>query len=159
MSSAHRPLPPHLRCRRSIVLQSPTLRLEWRFTGNPSSPGSHLRCWSGTLRTSLVDYSMALAAQDRASRATAGRGRVPGQQGVPFFAPISLSTCSTPAFPPNSKHPAHLRNKECGDGTETVSYSTPTIVFGSSRNRELDALSAERDPLYGRIVKEVVKAP
>lgn len=111
------------------------------------------------LEKSIADNKMGLVAQASASRAAAGRGvKIPGNMVLMVFRNDYAVRMLNASIPAGFEAPLRIYVTENADGTSTVSYRSATAVFSPYRNSELDALAAELDPIFERIVNDAVKA-
>jgi uncharacterized protein (DUF302 family) len=112
------------------------------------------------LEKSIADNKMGLVAQASASRAAAGRGvKIPGNMVLMVFRNDYAVRMLKASIPTGFEAPLRIYVTENADGTSTVSYRSPTAVFSPYRNSEIDALAAELDPIFERIVNDAVKGP
>lgn len=109
------------------------------------------------LETSTADNKMVLVAQASASRGAAGRGvKIPGNTVLMVFRNDFAVRMLQASVAAGFEAPLRIYVTENSDGTTTVSYRTPSVVFSPYRNTELDALAKELDPIFARIVNDAV---
>lgn len=110
------------------------------------------------LEKSIVDNKMGLVAQASASKGAASKGiKIPGNAVLMVFRPDFAVRMLKASVAAGIEAPLRIYITENADGTTSVSYRTPSIVFSPYRNSELDALATELDPIFDRIVGDAVQ--
>ena len=110
------------------------------------------------LEKSITDHKMGLVAQASASKAAAGRGvKIPGNTVLMVFRNDFAVRMLQASVAAGFEAPLRIYVTENPDGTTTVGYRTPSVVFAPYRNTELDTLAKELDPIFARIVNDAVR--
>jgi len=110
------------------------------------------------LEKSIVDNKMGLVAQASASKGAASKGiKIPGNAVLMVFRPDFAVRMLKASIAAGFEAPLRIYITENADGTTSVSYRTPSVVFSPYRNSELDALATELDPIFDRIVGDAVQ--
>lgn len=110
------------------------------------------------LEKSIVDNKMGLVAQASASKGAASKGiKIPGNAVLMVFRPDFAVRMLKASVAAGIEAPLRIYITENADGTTSVSYRTPSIVFSPYQNSELDALATELDPIFDRIVGDAVQ--
>jgi len=109
------------------------------------------------LEKSVADNGMGVVAQASASRGAAGRGvKIPGNAVVMVFRNDFAVRMLEASVPAGVEAPLRLYVVGNADGTATLSYRPPTVVFAPYRVPKLDALARELDPIFAKIAAEAV---
>jgi uncharacterized protein (DUF302 family) len=109
------------------------------------------------LEKSIAGNNMGLVAQASASRGAANRDvKIPGNIVLMVFRNDYAVSMLKASIPAGIEAPLRIYVTENEDGSSTISYIPPTTVFSPYKNRELDALAAEMDPIFERIVNDAV---
>jgi len=111
------------------------------------------------LERAVTDEKMGLVCHANAQRAAAGRGvAIKGNQVLLVFrndfAVRLLAADPAAGF----EAPIRIYVYENADGTATVSYLPPSVVFGPFRHPEVQAVAKELDPIFKAIVDRGVAA-
>lgn len=110
------------------------------------------------LEKSIADNKMGLVAQASASRGAANRDiKISGNVVLMVFRNDYAVRMLNASIPAGIEAPLRIYVTENENGSSIISYLSPTTVFSSYKNRELDALAAEMDPIFERIVNDAVK--
>lgn len=132
------------------------LAQEARITGVSRAPFQKV---AEALERAIAEEKMGLVCHANAQRGAAGRGvTIKGNQVLMVFRPdfaIRLLAADPKA---GFEAPIRIYLYENADGTATVSYSPPSAVFASYRNREVQAIGAELDPIFKAIVDRALAA-
>lgn len=100
-------------------------------------------------------HGLGVVAKASASRGAAARGvKIPGNAVVMVFRndiAVRLLAASVPA---GIEAPLRIYVTENADGTATLSYRTPSVLFAPYRNPEVDRIARELDELLGRIARD-----
>lgn len=109
------------------------------------------------LEKSIADNKMGLVAQASASKAAASKGiQIPGNAVLMVFRPDFAVRMLKASVSAGIEAPLRIYVTENADGTASVSYRTPSVVFAPYRNGELDAIAKELDPIFARIVSDAL---
>jgi len=111
------------------------------------------------LERAVADEKMGLVCHANAQRAAAGRGiAIKGNRVLMVFrndfAVRLLAADPAAGF----EAPIRIYVYENADGTATVSYLPPSVVFGPYRHPEVQAVAKELDPIFKAIVDRGVAA-
>jgi uncharacterized protein (DUF302 family) len=111
------------------------------------------------LERAVTDEKMGLVCHANAQRAAAGRGvAIKGNQVLMVFrndfAVRLLAADPASGF----EAPIRIYVYENADGTATVSYLPPTVVFAPYRHPDVQAIAKELDPIFKAIVDRGVAA-
>ncbi|PKO90220.1 MAG: hypothetical protein CVU16_10715 [Betaproteobacteria bacterium HGW-Betaproteobacteria-10] len=110
------------------------------------------------LEKSITDNKMGLVAQASASKGAASKGiKIPGNAVLMVFRPDFAVRMLKASVAAGIEAPLRIYVTENADGTTSVSYRTPSVVFSPYRNTELDKLASELDPIFERIVGDAVQ--
>ena len=129
---------------------------ESRVTVKSTAPFARV---AEALERAVTDEKMALVCHANAQRAAAGRGvTVKGNQVLMVFrndfAVRLLAVDPAAGF----EAPIRIYVYENGDGTATVSYLPPSVVFAPYRHPEVQAVARELDGIFKAIVDRGVAA-
>ncbi|SBT09418.1 conserved exported hypothetical protein [Candidatus Accumulibacter aalborgensis] len=110
------------------------------------------------LEKSITENKMGLVAQASASKGAASKGiKIPGNAVLMVFRPDFAVRMLKASVAAGIEAPLRIYVTENADGTTSVSYRTPSVVFSPYRNSELDKLASELDPIFERIVGDAVQ--
>jgi uncharacterized protein (DUF302 family) len=109
------------------------------------------------LEQAVTDHKMALVCHANAQRGAAGRGvGIKGNQVLMVFrndfAVRLLAADPAAGF----EAPIRIYLYENADGTATLSYVPPSVVFAGYRNAEVQKIAAELDPIFKAIVDQAL---
>ncbi len=111
------------------------------------------------LERAIAEEKMGLVCHANAQRGAAGRGvTIKGNQVLMVFRPdfaIRLLAADPRA---GFEAPIRIYVYENADGTATVSYLPPSALLAPYRNREVQAIGAELDPILKAIVDRALAA-
>lgn len=100
-------------------------------------------------------HGLGVVAKASASRGASARSvKIPGNAVVMVFRndiAVRLLAASVPA---GIEAPLRLYVTENADGTATLSYRVPSVLFAPYRNAEVDRIARELDALLAAIVKD-----
>lgn len=100
---------------------------------------------------------MGLVAQASASKGAASKGiKIPGNAVLMVFRPDFAVRMLKASIPAGFEAPLRIYVTENTDGTTSVSYRTPSVIFAPYRNADLDILAKELDPIFAGIVGDAV---
>lgn len=149
------------RCRRALVLTAvcsllagilPTQAAaqDGRVTVKSTAPFGRV---AEALERAVTDEKMGLVCHANAQRAAAGRGvAIKGNQVLMVFrndfAVRLLAADPAAGF----EAPIRIYVYEHGDGTATVSYIPPSVIFAPYRHAEVQAVARELDVIFKTIV-------
>lgn len=107
------------------------------------------------LEQSIADNKMGLVAQASASRGAAARGvAIPGNIVLMVFRNDYAIRMLAASVPAGIEAPLRIYVTENGDGTASVTYRSPSAVFAPYGSAKLDAMAAELDPIFAKIVAD-----
>ncbi|HQZ03981.1 MAG TPA: DUF302 domain-containing protein [Thauera sp.] len=110
------------------------------------------------LEKSIADNKMGLVAQASASKGAASKGiKIPGNALLMVFRPDFAVRMLQASVAAGIEAPLRIYVTENADGTTSVSYRTPSVVFAPYENSQLDKLAAELDPIFERIVGDAMQ--
>jgi uncharacterized protein (DUF302 family) len=109
------------------------------------------------LEQAVTDHKMALVCHANAQRGAAGRGvSIKGNQVLMVFrndfAVRLLAADPAAGF----EAPIRIYIYENADGTATLSWVPPSVVFAGYRNAEVQKIAAELDPIFKAIVDQAL---
>jgi len=138
------------------VLPSPANAQDARVTVKSTAPFAQV---AEALERTITEEKMGLVCHANAQRAAAGRGvTIKGNQVLMVFrndfAVRLLAADPAAGF----EAPIRIYVYENADGTATVSYVPPSLVFASYRHPEVQAVARELDPIFKTIVDRGVEA-
>ncbi len=112
-----------------------------------------------TLQRSIEDHKMALVCEADAQKGAAARGvKIRGNRVLMVFrndfAVRLLQADPAAGF----EAPIRIYAYENADGTTTISYRTPSSVFGAYTHPEVRAVAAALDPVFKAIVEDALAA-
>ncbi len=109
------------------------------------------------LEKSIAEHKLVLVAQASASKAAASRGiKIPGNAVLMVFRPDFAVRMLKASIPAGFEAPLRIYVTENADGTTSVSYRTPSVIFAPYKNADLDVLAGELDPIFAGIVGDSV---
>lgn len=131
-------------------LPSPALAQDGRITVKSTAPFGRV---AEALERAVADEKMGLVCHANAQRAAAGRGvTIKGNQVLMVFrndfAVRLLAADPAAGF----EAPIRVYVYENPDGTATVSYLPPTVVFAPYRHPGVQAVARDLDPIFKAIV-------
>ncbi|NMG16099.1 DUF302 domain-containing protein [Aromatoleum bremense] len=104
------------------------------------------------LERAVEKHGLAVVAAASASRGAAARGvKIPGNSVVMVFRNDYAVRMLEASVPAGIEAPLRYYVTENADGTATLSWRTPTSVFGPYGSERLDALARELDPIFEAI--------
>jgi uncharacterized protein (DUF302 family) len=107
------------------------------------------------LEKAISENKMGLVAQASASRGAAARGvTIPGNAVLMVFRNDYAVRMLAASVPAGIEAPLRIYVTENADGTASVAYRRPSMVFAPYRNAELDRMARELDPVFERIVRD-----
>ena len=132
------------------VLSSPAAAQDARITMKSAAPFGRV---AEALERAVTDEKMGLVCHANAQRAAAGRGvTIKGNQVLMVFrndfAVRLLAADPAAGF----EAPVRIYIYENADGTATVAYVPPSVVFAPYRHPEVQAVARELDPIFKAIV-------
>lgn len=109
------------------------------------------------LEKSITEHKMGLVAQASASKGAASKGiKIPGNAVLMVFRPDFAVRMLKASIPAGFEAPLRIYVTENTDGTTSVSYRTPSVIFAPYQNADLDVLARELDPIFAGIVGDAV---
>jgi uncharacterized protein (DUF302 family) len=135
---------------------APTAAQTGRITVTSTAPFGRV---GEALERAVTDEKMALVCHANAQRGAAARGvTIKGNQVLMVFrndfAVRVLAADPTAGF----EAPIRIYLYENADGTATISYVPPSVVFAAYRHPEVQAVARELDAIVTRIVERGVAA-
>lgn len=105
----------------------------------------------------ITDEKMGLVCHANAQRAAAGRGvTIKGNQVLMVFRNDFAVRLLAADLAAGFEAPIRIYVYENADGTATVSYIPPSVVFAPYRHAEVQAVARELDPIFKTIVERGV---
>jgi len=151
-------------CVLTIALSSPVLagsitpREGWRVHATQQSYAALLE----NTRAAIKAQGMFLVTEAGPTQAAANRGiDIPGNRVLGVFRNDYAVRAVRLSVPAMIEAPIRLYITEDGDGTATLSYKTPTHVFGpymAEGGPKLEALAEELDQVFAAIAERAVSA-
>lgn len=125
-------------------------------------PGSHTLTSKHNFSTlvarveaAVAQQKMGLVASASASAGAAGRGiKIPGNAVLMVFRNDYAVRMLQASVPAGIEAPIRLYVTENADGTASLTYRTPSAVFAPYQSDKLNAMAAELDPIFDRIVRD-----
>lgn len=100
---------------------------------------------------------MGLVASASASAGAAGRGvRIPGNTVLMVFRNDYAVRMLQTSVSAGIEAPIRLYVTENTDGTASLTYRAPSVIFAPYRSEKLDEMARELDPIFERIVHDAV---
>ena len=134
----------------AAIAASPALAQDGRVTAVSRAPFAQV---AEALEKAVTEQKMGVVCQANAQRAAAGRGvTIKGNQVLMVFRndfAVRLLAADPQA---GFEAPIRIYVYENADGTATVSYVTPSAVFGPYKHPGVQAVAAELDPIFKDIV-------
>jgi len=107
------------------------------------------------LEQAIANNRMGLVAMASASRGAASRGvTIPGNAVVMVFRNDYAVRMLTASVPAGIEAPLRIYVTEEGNGTASLTYRQPTVVFGPYGNTDIDAMARELDPVLAAIIAD-----
>ncbi len=107
------------------------------------------------LEKSIEANKMGLVSQASASRGAAGRGiKIRGNVVLMVFRNDYAVRMLAASVPSGFEAPLRIYVTEGADGATSVSWRTPSAVFGPYGSTELDAMARELDSIFEKIVRD-----
>lgn len=132
------------------IWAQPAVGQEGRVTGVSRAPFARV---AAALEKAIADEKMALVCHANAQSGAAARGvSIKGNQVLMVFrndfAVRLLGADPAAGF----EAPMRIYLYENADGTATVSYRSPSVIFAPYRHEDVQAVARELDPVFKRIV-------
>lgn len=103
----------------------------------------------------IETHKMGLVAKASASQGAAGRGiKIPGNAVLMVFRNDYAVRMLDASVAAGIEAPLRLYVTENADGTSSLSYRAPSVVFAPYGNPKLDAMARELDPIFERIARD-----
>ena len=135
---------------------SPALAQDGRITAVSRAPFPKV---AEALEKAVAEHKMALVCHANAQKGAAGRGvTIRGNQVLMVFRndiAVRLLAADPQA---GFEAPIRIYVYENADGTATVSYVPPSVVFAPYKHPEVKAVAAELDPIFKAIVDTALAA-
>lgn len=108
-------------------------------------------------KAAIEAQKMGLVAQASASAGAAARGlTIPGNAVLMVFRNDYAVRMLQASVSAGVEAPLRLYLTENADGTASLRYRPPSVVFGAYHNAQIDALARELDPVFERIAHAAV---
>jgi uncharacterized protein (DUF302 family) len=164
-------MPTMLMSLRAVVASWSVALLLLTFTGAPlhayetregrvalTTPAS-FAAFPEALKQAIADHNMGLVCHANAQAGAASLGkRIPGNQVLMVFRPDFAVRMLDASVEAGFEAPIRLYVYENADGTATLTYVRPSLVFKAYGNEALDRLAAELDGILEAIVQQAMKA-
>lgn len=149
---------------RALVFVAALYSVNVVFADTTALPGTHTltsKHGFGTLmtrvETAIRAQKMGLVATASASAGAAGRGiKIPGNAVLMVFRNDYAVRMLQDSISAGIEAPIRIYVTENPDGTASVTYRTPSALFAPYQSDKLNALAAELDPIFERIVRDAV---
>lgn len=140
-----------LLCVIAVMPAGPALAQDGRITRVSAAPFARV---AEALERSVADHTMALVCHANAQKGAAARGvAVRGNQVLMVFR-NDLAVRLLAADPAAGfEAPIRIYVHENADGTATVSYLPPSVVFAKYPHPEVQAVARELEPIFRAIVE------
>lgn len=110
------------------------------------------------LRQAIAANGMGLVCHANAQAGAASRGvTIKGNQVLMVFRPDFAIRMLAASVEAGFEAPLRFYVTENDDGTATVRYMKPSVIFKPYAHAELDKLAAELDPIFEKIVSAVAR--
>ena len=112
---------------------------------------------AAALQQAIAGEKMGLVCHANAQAGAAARGvKIPGNQVLMLFRPDFAIRMLKASVEAGFEAPIRIYIYENPDGTATIMYRKPSAVFGPYSHGELDAIGAELDPIFERVVAQAL---
>jgi uncharacterized protein (DUF302 family) len=109
------------------------------------------------LQQAIAGEKMGLVCHANAQAGAASRGvKIPGNQVLMVFRPDFAIRMLKANVEAGIEAPIRIYIYENPDGTATIMYRKPSAVFRPYSHGELDAIGAELDPIFERVVAQAL---
>jgi len=110
------------------------------------------------VEAAIGKQGMGLVAQASASRGAAARDlKIPGNAVLMVFRNDFAVRMLQASVPAGIEAPLRLYVTENADGSASLSYRAPSVVFAPYKNAQLDQMAGELDPIFERIVRDATR--
>ncbi len=110
-----------------------------------------------SLRQAIADNRMGLVAQASASRGAASRGiSIPGNAVMMIFRNDYAVRMLAASVAAGIEAPLRIYVTENAAGKATITYRTPSTVFGPYNSPDLDKMALELDVIFEKIIKDAI---
>ncbi len=110
------------------------------------------------LKAAIAANGMGLVCHANAQAGAAARGvKIKGNQVLMVFRPDFAIRMLTASVEAGFEAPIRIYVVENEDGTATVRYVKPSVIFKPYGHPDLDRLGAELDPIFARIIAGVAE--
>jgi uncharacterized protein (DUF302 family) len=110
------------------------------------------------LKAAIAANGLGLVCHANAQAGAASRGvKIKGNQVLMTFRPDFAVRMLAASVEAGFEAPVRIYITENDDGTATIRYMKPSVIFRPYGHPELDRLGAELDPVFERIVAAVAK--
>jgi uncharacterized protein (DUF302 family) len=112
-----------------------------------------------TLKQAIANHKMGLVCHANAQAGAASLGKhIPGNQVLMVYRPDFAVRMLEASVEAGFEAPIRLYIYENADGTATLTYVRPSLVFKAYGNEALDRMAAELDGILEAIVQQAMKA-
>ena len=109
------------------------------------------------LESAIQANRMGIVGRASASSGAKSQGfDIPGNTVVMVFRNDFARRMLAASVPAGIEAPLRFYITENADGTATLTYRTPSSVFGPYESPDLDAMAGELDTIFGKIVSETI---
>jgi uncharacterized protein (DUF302 family) len=150
-------------CSAAVVLftltSSPLLAYETREGRVTFTTHAPLSTFAEALKQAIAEHKMGLVCHANAQAGAASLGqKIPGNQVLMIYRPDFAIRMLAADVEAGFEAPIRLYLYENADGTATLSYVKPSLVFKPYKNAALDQMAAELDGIVEAIVKQAMEA-
>jgi uncharacterized protein (DUF302 family) len=115
--------------------------------------------FANALKQAIADHKMGLVCHANAQAGAASLNRrIPGNQVLMVYRPDFAVRMLEASVEAGFEAPIRLYIYENADGTATLTYVRPSLVFKAYGNEALDRVAAELDGILEAIVQQAMKA-
>lgn len=113
---------------------------------------------AAALQQVITNEKMGLVCHANAQAGAASRGvKIPGNQVLMVFRPDFAVRMLNASVEAGIEAPIRIYIYENPDGTATITYRKPSSVFSPYKHPDLNAIGAELDPIFERIVAQALR--
>jgi uncharacterized protein (DUF302 family) len=150
-------------CSAAVVLfpltSSPLVAYETREGRVKLTTHAPFSAFAEALKQAIAEHKMGLVCHANAQAGAASLGqKIPGNQVLMIYRPDFAIRMLAADVEAGFEAPIRLYLYENADGTATLSYVKPSLVFKPYENAALDQMAAELDGVVEAIVKKAMEA-